>query len=336
MSSAVGGLSGPLHGGAPTRVLQMLDEVEASGDAEGYVRGLLDRGDRLMGFGHRVYRAEDPRARVLRRTADELGSPRFAVAEELERVALAELHARHPERVLATNVEFWSAVVLDIADIPGDLFPAMFACAQGRRLVGSHRRAEANRSADSAVGGLRRTGVEAARLGVTPAAVDLAETAARAASLTDERELSVLRHAADEELEAAARSDDFRVRAVAYRAVGQMRFRQKTELLARGLGDESPACRGSALLSLESLSRDHPGVANGVRSQLHQLANADPNQAVRRLAVLALKNGSPHADTIVLLEHIAASDDEERELRQTAEKVVEVLKKKARAAKQHR
>jgi citrate synthase len=130
MSAAVGALSGPLHGGAPTRVLRMLDEVAASGDAEGYVRGLLDRGERLMGFGHRVYRAEDPRARVLRRTARELGSSRFEVAEELERVALAELHARHPERVLATNVEFWSAVVLDIADIPGDLFPAMFACAR--------------------------------------------------------------------------------------------------------------------------------------------------------------------------------------------------------------
>ena len=130
MSAAVGALSGPLHGGAPTRVLRMLDEVAASGDAEGYVRQLLDRGERLMGFGHRVYRAEDPRARVLRRTARELGSERFEVAEELERVALAELHARHPERVLATNVEFWSAVVLDIADIPGELFPAMFACSR--------------------------------------------------------------------------------------------------------------------------------------------------------------------------------------------------------------
>jgi len=130
MSAAVGALSGPLHGGAPTRVLLMLDEVAASGDAERYVKGLLDRGERLMGFGHRVYRAEDPRARVLRRTARELGSPRFEVAEELERAALAELHARKPDRVLATNVEFWSAVVLDIAEIPADLFPAMFACAR--------------------------------------------------------------------------------------------------------------------------------------------------------------------------------------------------------------
>ena len=97
---------------------------------EGYVKDLLDRGDRLMGFGHRVYRAEDPRARLLRGTAQELGSPRFEVAEELERVALAELHARKPDRVLATNVEFWSAVVLDVADVPPQLAPAMFACSR--------------------------------------------------------------------------------------------------------------------------------------------------------------------------------------------------------------
>jgi citrate synthase len=130
MSSAVGALSGPLHGGAPTRVLKMLDEVAAKGDAVRYVKELLDRGERLMGFGHRVYRAEDPRARVLRRTAQELESPRVEVAEALEQAALEELAARHPERVLATNVEFWSAVVLDIAEIPPPLFPAMFACAR--------------------------------------------------------------------------------------------------------------------------------------------------------------------------------------------------------------
>jgi citrate synthase len=83
LSAAVGTLSGPLHGGAPSRVLTMLDEVEQSGDAEKYVKDLLDRGERLMGFGHRVYRAEDPRARVLRRTAKEVGAPRAEVAERL-------------------------------------------------------------------------------------------------------------------------------------------------------------------------------------------------------------------------------------------------------------
>ena len=130
LSSAVGALSGPLHGGAPSRVLKMLDEVEQQGDAERYVKALLDRGERLMGFGHRVYRAEDPRARVLRRTAREVGSRRFEVAEALEQAALAELHARKPDRVLATNVEFWSAVVLDTAEVPADLFTPMFTCAR--------------------------------------------------------------------------------------------------------------------------------------------------------------------------------------------------------------
>ncbi|HEY5144201.1 MAG TPA: citrate synthase 2 [Solirubrobacteraceae bacterium] len=130
LSGAVGALSGPLHGGAPSRVLTMLDEVEQLGDADRWVKDALDRGDRLMGFGHRVYRAEDPRARVLRRTARELGSPRFAVAEALEQSALAELHARKPDRVLATNVEFWSAVVLDTAAVPPELFTSMFSCAR--------------------------------------------------------------------------------------------------------------------------------------------------------------------------------------------------------------
>jgi citrate synthase len=130
LSSAVGALSGPLHGGAPARVLPMLDAAAAADSIEDYVKDLLDAGDRLMGFGHRVYRAEDPRSRLLRGTAMDLGSPRFEVAEELERAALAELHARKPDRVLATNVEFWSAVVLDVADVPPALAPAMFACSR--------------------------------------------------------------------------------------------------------------------------------------------------------------------------------------------------------------
>ena len=130
LSAGVGALSGPLHGGAPSRVLHMLDDVERLGDAERYVKDMLDRGDRLMGFGHRVYRAEDPRARVLRRTAKEIGAPRLEVAERLEKAALAELKARKPDRVLATNVEFWSAVVLDYADVPPELFTPLFSCAR--------------------------------------------------------------------------------------------------------------------------------------------------------------------------------------------------------------
>ena len=130
LSGGVGALSGPLHGGAPSRVLTMLDEVEQAGDAERWVKDALDSGTRLMGFGHRVYRAEDPRARVLRRTAREIDAPRLEVAEKLEQAALAELKARKPDRVLATNVEFWSAVVLDYAGVSPNLFTPMFACAR--------------------------------------------------------------------------------------------------------------------------------------------------------------------------------------------------------------
>ncbi len=130
LSSAVGALSGPLHGGAPSRVLAMIEGVEQTGDAEKWVKQALDRGERLMGFGHRVYRAEDPRARVLRRTASELRSQRYGVAAALEKAALAELKARKPDRVLATNVEFWSAVILDLAEVPADLFTPMFTCAR--------------------------------------------------------------------------------------------------------------------------------------------------------------------------------------------------------------
>ncbi|HEY3069893.1 MAG TPA: citrate synthase 2 [Gaiellaceae bacterium] len=130
LSAAVGALSGPLHGGAPAYVIPMLDEVAGAGDAEKYVNDLLDRGGRIMGFGHRIYRAEDPRSRILKRAAKELGAPRVEVAEELEGIALAALQERHPERVLATNVEYYSAVVLDVAEIPPALAPAMFACSR--------------------------------------------------------------------------------------------------------------------------------------------------------------------------------------------------------------
>jgi citrate synthase len=130
LSGAVGAMSGPLHGGAPSRVLHMLEAVERSGDALGYVKSVLDRGDRLMGFGHRVYRAEDPRARVLRRSAEELGAPRFQAALALEQAALKELRERRPDRPVETNVEFWAAIVLDFAEVPSHMFTSMFTCAR--------------------------------------------------------------------------------------------------------------------------------------------------------------------------------------------------------------
>ena len=160
----------------------------------------------------------------------------------------------------------------------------------------------------------------------------LAEAAAQADSLAEagsEQELSKHRAEWSDEIEAAARNADYRERAVAYRAIGQFRFRQKIELLRRGLEDESPSVRGSALVSLERLSRDAPGDVNAVRPLLHRMADADDNQAVRRLAVICLRNGSATRDTIALLSGLADDDRQERELRETAAKVAATLKKKA-------
>jgi citrate synthase len=108
----------------------MLEDVAATGDAEAWVANALATGKRIMGFGHRIYRAEDPRSRILKRTAEELGSDQVEIAEKLEQAALKALQERHPERVLATNVEYYSAVVLDVAEIPPPLAPAMFACSR--------------------------------------------------------------------------------------------------------------------------------------------------------------------------------------------------------------
>jgi citrate synthase len=130
LSGAIGAMSGPLHGGAPARVLPMLEAVERSGDPEALVTGILDRKEKLMGFGHRVYRAEDPRARVLRRTCQELKAPRYEVAVALEQAALSELRSRRPDHPIETNVEFWAAVILDFAEVPPHMMPAMFTSAR--------------------------------------------------------------------------------------------------------------------------------------------------------------------------------------------------------------
>jgi citrate synthase len=130
LSGAIGAMSGPLHGGAPARVLPMIEEVERTGNAAAVVRAVLDRGARLMGFGHRVYRAKDPRALVLRRFCKELDAPRYDVAVALEQAALIELRDRRPDRVIETNVEFWAAVILDFAQVPPHMMAAMFTCAR--------------------------------------------------------------------------------------------------------------------------------------------------------------------------------------------------------------
>ena len=149
--------------------------------------------------------------------------------------------------------------------------------------------------------------------------MSLAEAGVEANALAEsgnERDLAKLRAAWADDLEAAARSDDFRERAAAYRAVGQFRFRQKEELLRRGLEDPSPACRGSALLSLELLSREHPRTVNSVRPLLQRHR--------------ALRNGSPQRDTIVLLQGIAEEDGLSQETRQTAAKSAAGLDKRAK------
>ncbi|MFC7279353.1 citrate synthase 2 [Paractinoplanes rhizophilus] len=130
LSAAVAALSGPLHGGAPARALGMIEDVERGAEPRAYVKKVLDSGKRLMGFGHAVYRAEDPRATILREAARELGAPRYEVALELEKAALAELRERKPDRVLETNVEYWAAVVLDFARVPPEMLAAMFTCAR--------------------------------------------------------------------------------------------------------------------------------------------------------------------------------------------------------------
>ncbi|HWC68109.1 MAG TPA: HEAT repeat domain-containing protein, partial [Acidimicrobiales bacterium] len=124
---------------------------------------------------------------------------------------------------------------------------------------------------------------------------------------------------------------DYRTRAQAYRAIAQFRFRQKLELLRRGLEDESPAARGSALIAIEGLSRDRPGDVNSYRPLLHELVARDPNVAVRRLAVICLKNGTANRDTIQLLEGVAESDELDADLRRTARVVGAALRKKSTA-----
>jgi len=135
-AAAVAGLaalSGPLHGGAPSRVVDMLREIGSIDAARSWVERALDAGQRIMGFGHRVYRTEDPRSAVLKGTARSLGGSTVALALEVERVALEILDAKYPERRLRTNVEFYAGVVLHEIGLPPELFSPTFAVS---RMVG--------------------------------------------------------------------------------------------------------------------------------------------------------------------------------------------------------
>ena len=129
---AIGALKGPLHGGAPGPALDMVFEIGEASNAEAFMRAKLERGERLMGFGHRIYKVRDPRADVLSRAAEELfrsdGDVQlYELAREVERVALGLLDEYKPGRSLRTNVEFFTALVLHGLGIPVDLFTPTFA-----------------------------------------------------------------------------------------------------------------------------------------------------------------------------------------------------------------
>jgi citrate synthase len=124
---AIGALSGPLHGGAPSRALDTIDAIGSPDRAEPYVRQAVRRGDRIMGFGHAVYRTEDPRSRLLRQVAESLGGDVVQLAVEIEQTVLRVLAELKPENPLYTNVEFYAGVVMDCCGLPRDLFTPTFA-----------------------------------------------------------------------------------------------------------------------------------------------------------------------------------------------------------------
>jgi citrate synthase len=131
--AGIGALKGPLHGGAPGPVIEMLDAIAEAGDARAWLEAALDRGDRLMGFGHRVYRVRDPRADALKAVVRRLsrrgdGAPgRLDLAEAVETAALAILRAHKPGRALDTNVELYTALLLEALAFPRAVFTGVFA-----------------------------------------------------------------------------------------------------------------------------------------------------------------------------------------------------------------
>ena len=127
---AIGALSGPLHGGAPSRALQMLDEIGTADRAEPWLRDAVERGDRLMGFGHRVYKTDDPRSLMLREVADSLGGDKMELARHIEATAVRVLDELKPGRRLYTNVEFYAGIVMDRCGIPRELFTPTFAASR--------------------------------------------------------------------------------------------------------------------------------------------------------------------------------------------------------------
>jgi citrate synthase len=134
ISGAIGALKGPLHGGAPSRVLDMLEAIGKKENAEKWMRAALARKERLMGFGHRAYRTTDPRAEIMRRLAREVCEPEFfELAQSVEETGLGLLHENKPKERIYTNVEFYSATILRAVGLPKDMFTPTFAVS---RMVG--------------------------------------------------------------------------------------------------------------------------------------------------------------------------------------------------------
>ncbi len=123
----IGALSGPLHGGAPSRALDMLDAIGTPDNADAWVRDAVTSGDRIMGFGHRVYKTEDPRSRLLRGVAQRLGGDMADFATQVEQTVVDVLAELKPGRQLYANVEFYAGVVMDRCGLPRELFTPTFA-----------------------------------------------------------------------------------------------------------------------------------------------------------------------------------------------------------------
>jgi citrate synthase len=320
--AAIAALSGPLHGGANAAAMGLFERWGSAERTPDEVRAMLERKEKLYGFGHpRVRSARaDPEAH-LRGALGAGGRPELVRDHRGGRAHGVRREAALPERRPLLSV---GLPLPRHSDRP---LHAGLRREPGGGLGGARARAAVGQPDHPALGVVRRRAAPSLSTRMT-----LAEAAERADALAgegNERELAQLRAEWDEQIEASARTSDFRERAVAYRAIGQFRFRSKRELLRRGLQDESPAVRGSALLALERLSRDHPGDVNDVRAILHELLTHDGNEAVRRLAVVSLKNGSSRPDTVQLLGALAGDDEQPRELREAAAKVAQSLRRKA-------
>jgi citrate synthase len=127
---AIGALKGPAHGGAPSAVIEQLEQMGTADNAERWLRDARKQKVKFMGFGHRVYRTYDPRAKILKAMCERLNPTFYALASKVEEVALAILHEEHPERPQATNVEFYSAGVLQAIGLPKEYFPPTFAASR--------------------------------------------------------------------------------------------------------------------------------------------------------------------------------------------------------------